>query len=138
MTVSSIFIDTNILLYAFDPEEPLKHEKARFILEPYLTTNRVPVISTQVLHEFSHQMLRRGYSAAQIEDTAEPFLDWHVIEGTKQLFRNALKVMNRYQLSVWDGLIIAAALEAGVNKILTEDLNSGQSYGGVVADNPFA
>ena len=126
-----------ILLYAFDSEVLVKHEKARSIVEPYLTTDFVPIISTQVLHEFSHQMIRRGYSASQIEDIVEPFLDWHVVESTTPLFRNALKVMNSYRLSIWDSLIIAAALEAKADNILTEDLNSGQAYGSVVAENPF-
>lgn len=138
MTISPIFIDTNVLLYALDSEEAAKHEKARFILEPYLIGDRVPSISTQVLHEFTHQSLRRGLSPETIREITEPFLHWQVIEGTKQLYSNALNVIERYQLSIWDGLIVAAALEAGASQIITEDLNSGQSYGGVVAENPFA
>ena len=54
MNVSSNFIDTNILLYAFDSDELVKHNKARSITEPYLTSDCVPIISTQVLYEFSH------------------------------------------------------------------------------------
>ena len=65
-------------------------------------------------------MLRRGYSANQIED-----------------IKNALKAMHRYDLSIWDSLIIAAALKAKASSIITEDLSSGQNYGWVIANNPF-
>ena len=65
-----------ILLYAFDSEVLVKHEKVRSIVEPYLTTDFVPIISTQVLHEFSHQMIRRGYSASQIEDIVAQTMEY--------------------------------------------------------------
>ena len=47
-------------------------------------------------------------------------------------------MVQRYQTSYWDALIVAAAERAGCARILSEDLHPGQSYHGIVVVNPFA
>ena len=53
------------------------------------------------------------------------------------LVRSAVDASQRYGISYWDALIIAAAERAGCTRILSEDLNSGQIYNGVPVFNPF-
>ena len=53
------------------------------------------------------------------------------------LVRRAIGTQMRYQISYWDALIVAAAESADCTRILTEDLNPGQSYHGIVVVNPF-
>ena len=56
---------------------------------------------------------------------------------TPPLVKEAVATHQRYQLSYWDSLIVAAARDAGCTEIHSEDLNHGQNYGGVVVVNPF-
>lgn len=53
------------------------------------------------------------------------------------LFRAALNDHDRWQISIWDAMILAAARASGASLLITEDLNHGQDYGGVVVKNPF-
>ncbi|MEW6418685.1 MAG: hypothetical protein AB1480_11255 [Nitrospirota bacterium] len=49
----------------------------------------------------------------------------------------ATEIEERYRISFWDALVIVAAYEAKCEKILTEDLNSGQVVEGILIENPF-
>lgn len=51
--------------------------------------------------------------------------------------RRAISTHKQYRVSYWDSLIIAAAEKAGCTRIISEDLNLGQSYHGIVVVNPF-
>jgi len=61
-----------------------------------------------------------------------------VLPITSDLVFEALELKMRYQISYWDAAIIAAALGRQCSVIYSEDLNSGQNYGGVCVRNPFA
>ncbi len=137
MEYADIFIDTNLFLYAYDQREPEKQKRAREYLKPYFQQDKAAVISVQVLQEFSHQLLRRGFTTQNIRKAVQPLLYWKIINGTTQLYTHALEIVDQYHISLWDALIIAAAHKAEVKKLLTEDLNAGQSYEGVVVVNPF-
>ncbi len=60
-----------------------------------------------------------------------------VTEIDLMLVKQAIETQKRYQISYWDSLIVAAAQRAGCSKILSEDLNDGQEYNGVLVKNPF-
>ena len=60
-----------------------------------------------------------------------------VVEIDYRLVRRAIDLHRLYGISYWDSLIVAAAHRAGCKQILTEDLNAGQSYQGVLVVNPF-
>jgi len=59
------------------------------------------------------------------------------VDNSLALFRLGLAVQERWQLSLWDAMIVAAAHSCSARELLTEDLNHGQDYGGVRAVNPF-
>lgn len=136
--MSRIFIDTNILVYALDKNAGQKHEIAKTLLEPFfLSTKEQPVISAQVLHEFSNRLYRWEFSDDQVETLTEPMTYWNVVANDLSLFRYGLTLKKRYMTSFWDSLILAAAITAGVEELWSEDFHAGQSYEGVTVVNPF-
>ena len=134
---SSIFLDANFLVYAYDKSAGTRHATACGKLEEFWTGSRQPYLSIQVLQEFHVNLLRKGYGLENSTELISAFLDWPVIENTKELLRSALFIQERHQLSFWDANIIAAAQAAKAKELWTEDLNEGQDYGGVVVVNPF-
>lgn len=132
------FVDTNILLYSLDLE-PVQPAKAA-IATQILTGNDL-VLSVQVLQEFYVQATHPRRPDALPHDLAarliEKWLRFRIQETTVALLQSALTLKDRYQTSYWDAAILAAAKAARCSEILTEDLNHGQEYDGVIAVNPF-
>ncbi len=132
------FVDTNVLLYAVCPgvNERTKAEQARAILRRDDLT-----LSVQVLQEFYVQATRstRVHPLLHHEATTliELWLRFQIVELSVPLMLAALRVKERYQTSYWDAAILAAAATAGCTELLSEDLNTGQSYDGVRIVNPF-
>lgn len=83
-------------------------------------------------------LIRRGVAQDVVREMMEHYLQWNIVENTCELMKQALDVQQRFQLSFWDANIVAAAQQAGASELWTEDLNSGQDYGGVRAVNPFS
>ena len=134
------FIDTNILVYAYDTHEPLKHERAQAILKRGIEAE-IAVLSAQVLSEFFTVVTKRipdPLSIREAEDALDLLSALPVIEIDLRLVRRAISVHRDYGITYWDSLIVAAAERAGCAQIFSEDFNPGQSYNGIVAVNPFA
>ena len=132
------FVDTNVLLYAatVNSGDPAKQRIAFTLLE-----ETDLALSVQVLQEFYAQATRPNRPGAMLHDEAAIFigtlLHLPVQPITLQVFQIALDYQERYRLSYWDSAIIAAAKVVGCDTLLTEDLNTGQDYDGVVVTNPF-
>ncbi|VGO20140.1 PIN domain-containing protein [Pontiella sulfatireligans] len=132
-----VFIDTNILVYSFDRNDPEKHQQARLRLND-LWENQVPAaLSIQVLQEFYVTMIRKGGDPAFYREVVEHYMCREIVENTCELMRRAMDVHQRYGSSFYDANIIAAAQVSGARELWTEDLSTGQDYGGVVAVNPL-
>ena len=134
---AEVFIDTNILVYAYDARDARKHELAKKILSDVWKEQLDAAISIQVLQEFFSVMSRRSGDSRYYREVVESLLFWTVIENTCGLMQLAMDVHHRYGTSFYDANIIAAAQMSGVKELWTEDLNTGQDYGGVVAVNPL-
>ena len=132
------FVDTNILLYAASTS-PDEQEKARIALA--LLDSEDIALSVQVLQEFYVQATRPGKSNAMSHEQAslliEAFLRFRIQETTVALMQAALDAKDRFQVSSWDAAIIEAARAVGCRTVLTEDLNDGQDFSGVIVENPF-
>lgn len=131
------FLDTNILLYGYDLDAPEKREVARALIEQAWVQPGRTAISVQVLQEFHVNFVRKGHSAEEADTLISDFSRWPVIDNTLAVFRLGLSLQSRWQLSLWDAMILAAARTSGARELLTEDLNHGQDYGGIRVINPF-
>jgi predicted nucleic acid-binding protein len=136
-----IFLDTNVILYAYDRgAEPAKRECARELLREAIHEERY-VISPQVIGEFFVNVTRKFQEPISSEAALRIVrqlsrLDMVEIDGA--LSMRAVQVHLRYQSSYWDGLIIAAAERGRCVGVYSEDLSDGQVYFGVQVTNPFA
>jgi predicted nucleic acid-binding protein len=82
-------------------------------------------------------MLRKGANPLVLRETVEYYMRRDVVENTCSLLRRAIDVQQTFQLSFYDANIVAAAQVSGAKELWTEDFNTGQDYGGVVAVNPL-
>jgi len=131
-------VDTNVLLYAHDPRDPVKQDKAVEIIAS-LTDG---VLLWQVACEYlaaSRKLAAYGMSLRQayadlrrLREVWAPALpSWAVMDRAEWL-------MDSGNLSLWDALIVAACLESGVNRLYSEDFDaSTAALTGVAVINPF-
>ncbi|MBE2204348.1 MAG: PIN domain-containing protein [Chthoniobacterales bacterium] len=131
------FFDTNILLYAYDNEAGRKRLKASALVSAALKDPGRFAISVQVLQEFFVNFTRRGQSDEAAATLVDDFSAWNIVANTHELFLAGLEARARWQLSLWDAMIIAAATRAGTPILYSEDLNHQQHYGSVQVINPF-
>ena len=132
-----LFVDTNIFVYAHDLRNARKHEISKQILSDIWDGQLDAAISIQVLQEFFTTMLRQGGDPRYYRKLVVNFMEWIVVENTRELLNQAMEVHRKYGTSFYDANIIAAAQMSGAKELWTEDLNTGQDYGGVVAVNPL-
>ena len=133
------FYDTNVLIYAARPQLQSKDEFKRPLAVELIERGGFG-ISGQVLAEFYHNAVRKGKSRLSETDADIWMADLGerpCAEIDADLVRDGIAFSRRYQLSYWDGGIIAAAHRVGATTLYTEDLNDGQRYGDVTAVNPF-
>ncbi len=133
------FFDTNILIYASDRSEPEKQSQARRLLK-HAIENETGVVSAQVLSEFFTVVTRRiqePLSIEEAEQVIEQLSILPVVDVDMMLVRQAIGTCRRYRISYWDALIVAAAEKAGCTRIVSEDLNPGQTYHNIAVVNPF-
>jgi predicted nucleic acid-binding protein len=132
------FIDTNVLIYAHDLDAKERHTVAKETVYE-LWANRAGVLSTQVLQEFyvnvtrklSKPLLKRNARAV-----VEKYALW-CVDTTPAEIAVAFRIEDEARIGFWDALICAAALKAGAEIILSEDLNAGQKIAGIRVVNPF-
>jgi predicted nucleic acid-binding protein len=132
-----VFVDTNVLIYAFDDFDPKKQRAAR-AWRAELWRTHTGRISFQVLQEFYAKVTQK-LPAAREEARAEvrDLTAWRPLAVSAELVEYAWKVQDRYRFSFWDALIVAAAKATACSYLLTEDLQEGQDLDGVTVVNPF-
>ncbi|WP_375480643.1 PIN domain-containing protein [uncultured Jatrophihabitans sp.] len=131
------FVDTNVLVYSVDANEPVKRPVARRVLAE---DPAALVLSTQVLGEFYvtvTRKLRVPMTAAAAAAAVTALGRLRVVATDLSLVHAAMATAQAAQLSYWDALIIEAAASAGCDRVLTEDLNAGATIRGVTIVNPF-
>ena len=134
-----VFVDTNILIYAHDLDAGIKHDAAMIILET-LWEEEAGILSTQVLQEFYVNITRKILNPlppAKARSIIENYRAWQVEVNGPDTILLASEIEERYLLSFWDSLIVAAARNGKAEKILTEDFQHGQRLEGMVIENPF-
>jgi predicted nucleic acid-binding protein len=132
------FLDSNVLVYAYDVSNTKKQRAAREFLKNGITARFV--ISTQVLAEFAAAMLHKispPASADAVMEALDALAALRLIVPDHELVRRAVEARVSYGLHFYDGMIVAAAERAGCERIWSEDFNEGQKYFGVTIANPF-
>ena len=133
------FLDTNILVYAFDRADPVKQERALNILEGGLFGDR-PTISTQVIQEFYVTVVRKLSVPLSEEKALEACTQlalFPVVRIDTDMILAAIRLSQRHGLSFWDSLIVEAAKIGSCNVLVTEDLQDGLVLNGLKIVNPF-
>ncbi|HKM90373.1 MAG TPA: PIN domain-containing protein [Candidatus Acidoferrales bacterium] len=136
-------VDTNILIYCFDPRHAHKRESARRLLRegrardalfiPHQAIVEFVSVVTRVLPH-GHSLLPREEAWRQAEDLLAVF---PVLYPDAAVVRTALRGMAAYQLSWFDAHLWAYADRYGLPEILSEDFEHGRMYGSVRVINPF-
>jgi predicted nucleic acid-binding protein len=139
----AFLVDTNILVYCFDPRFPAKQAGARHELRKGLAedTARIP---HQALLEFVSVVTRvRGGSKSLLtsaearHEAEELMVQFPVLFPNAAILRSALRAAAAYQFSWYDAHMWAYAEHHGLEEILSEDFEHGRLYGGVRVRNPF-
>jgi len=135
------FLDTNILVYSFMPDNRAKRDKARGLVAQALE-RQDGVISFQVVQEFLNVATRkpqRRMSQAEAQQyLAQVLMPLCEVWPTASLYSDALSVADETGWSFYDSVIVSSALAAGCGAVLTEDLQTGRLIRGLEIRNPFS
>ena len=130
-----VFIDTNVLVYAYLDNVAEKTEIALEVLD-----NEFAFISTQVLQEFCNTS-RKKFKRSFIEigsAVAELVSNFYVHTNTETTIKEALVLAEKYGFSFYDSVIVSASLESNCTVLYSEDLQHGQMIEGrLQIINPF-
>lgn len=135
----TVFVDTNVFIYARDARDPAKHTRAIDWITR-LWHDRSGRTSMQVLSEYYFSATRKLAPRVSSDDAwedAQILLGWHPLPVDAVLLTRAREVEHRWRLSWWDAMVVAAAQLQGCAILLTEDLQDGAVYGGVTVRSPF-
>lgn len=136
MSDKVLFLDTNILVYLFDFDEPEKKTIAEGIFGEYPEIR----LSTQVLQEFYVTVTRklgRPMPPEQALTVVEQFQTYPVAVITNQVVTKGIRRSIDSNLSFWDALIVETALAEKADLLVTEDLQDGWKIGSMRVWNPF-
>jgi predicted nucleic acid-binding protein len=136
-------LDTNILVYFVDRDEPVKRAKTIQLLGTLVQQEVETVVPWQVAAEFVSCLRRwerekrigRQETLGNLERLDSMF---RCVLPTQVVLGKSLDLSSRYSLSHWDSMLVAACIEAGVHTLYSEDLGSGAKYDSVTVVNPFA
>lgn len=133
------FVDSNVFVYAYDASAGRKREVARDLIVG-LWGSRSGCASVQVLQELFANLTRKvskPISAREAAAVIEDLSAWRVHSPVPGDVLSAVELHERTGVSFWDAMILTSARSLGCRVLYSEDLNTGQSYDGVVVANPF-
>jgi len=134
-----VFLDTNILIYAYDLDAANKRVRAVSVVKDLWETES-GIISTQVLQEFYvnvTQKIPTPLSRAKARGVLNAYAVWQMEIIRPDTILLASEFQERHQLSFWDAMIVSAAFQGGAEILISEDLNHGQIIEGIRIENPF-
>ena len=137
-------VDTNVLVYRFDPRFPVKQARAEELLRRGIESDSIRVAHQAILEFVAAvtRVPRDGTPLLSLDDArreAEELLhQFTVLYPNEELLRLALRGQAAYRLSWFDAQMWAYAEHFGLTRLLSEDFQSGRMYGSVLAVDPFA
>ena len=133
----SIFFDTNVLVYCTDTTAPKKQAIARALVSTASASGDA-MVSTQVMIELFNVLTRKQQMpAANAQTLIAAYTGWSVVPSDLTLVTAAIEKSTQHQLSIWDAMVIEAALRGGAQTLYTEDLTHGQRFDAITVVNPF-
>ncbi|MFH1761787.1 MAG: PIN domain-containing protein [bacterium] len=134
------FLDTNILVYSFDKREKSKQVKARALIGKGLSEGS-GIISYQVIQEFLNVATRKFEKPLGLEDCKiylnECLMPLCEIYPDIDFYNRSLEIKYRTNFSLYDSMIIQAALEGECETLFSDDLHDGYRLNGMSIVNPF-
>lgn len=134
-----LFVDANVFLYAGDADEPAKRARATALLDR-LWQEETGRTSVQVLSEYYVNLKRISGPSLPAQDAwtrVAKYFVWRPQPVDETLFRHAREVEQRWRISWWDSMVVAAAQMQYCTLLLTEDLQDGMVFGSVTVRSPF-
>lgn len=139
MKENKTFIDTNIIVYAYDETAGEKHQTAKRILVDLWKSGR-GLVSTQVLQELYVTLTRkvpRPLQPARAAEIIEDMLTWDVVVNDGESIHQVIALEAQDKLSFWDALVVVAAVRGGAEILFSENLQAGRIRAGVHIVNPL-
>ena len=132
------FIDTSVLVYADDARDRRKQARARELIRRLMQERR-GVLSLQILQEFFAAATRKlGMSSKEAKQRVSLYSRFDVVTLTPTDLLAAIDLHRMHQLSIWDSLVIRAALNGACTVLHTEDMQAGYMIEDVLLTDPFA
>jgi predicted nucleic acid-binding protein len=138
-TKGSFFVDTNLLVYAYDSSAGKKWRTSSEVLS-LLWINRTGVLSTQVIQELFVNLTRKvknPVSSEAAKEVVSDLLRWPLVVNDGKNILRAVDLQIKYHFSFWDSLILQAAIASKSDFLLSEDFQAGQIIESVTIVNPF-
>jgi predicted nucleic acid-binding protein len=136
---ATLFVDTNVFVYARQAREPGKRRQAIDWIDR-LWREQTGRTSVQVLSEYYVNVTRKIDPSRDPDDAwddVKALMSWNPLPTDRVLIEAGREIERRYRTSWWDSLIVAAAQLQGCTLLLTEDLQDGAVLAGVTVRNPF-
>jgi predicted nucleic acid-binding protein len=132
------FFDSNILVYSQDRTEPAKRALAQSLIAEAVEDEGF-VVSTQALAEFYATVVRRKFvGPRQALALVKLWSEQDTVPHARELLVAGLELHQAHSISMWDALIVQAAIEGRCDVLLTEDMQDGRRFGELRVENPFA
>ena len=136
-----VFVDTNVLVYAYDRSEPEKQRQASWILDR-LALAGIGVVDTQIMAEFFVAVTRKISAPLSVEEAYQRIQNyvrsWPVLRISEMVVLEAARGVRDYQFSFWDAQVWAAARLNQISVVFSEDFNTGSQIEGISFVNPFS
>jgi predicted nucleic acid-binding protein len=136
---AACFLDTSILVYAYDRSAGQKHELAAQLMEA-CWENENGCLSIQVLQEFFVAVTCKIAAPLDYQTVRQIVADlaqWRLHSPKANDLLQAIDLQQKNQLAFWDAQVIQSAASLGCKQLLSEELKHGQVYGTVQVINPF-
>jgi len=143
MTDSPPLIDTNVLVYLFDADAPVKRRISKELIDACWHSDLRYSVSLQNIAEFSVVVTEKVEHPMPTEDVKRfirnilDFEGWNVVGYSGEAILMAHEIRNRYKVHFWDSLIAATMIESGIDTIITEDAHL-RKIPGINVSNPYA